>query len=146
VTLQDQFLTALTAWRENRQYGRVGLQSIINVIVNRAAKTGDSPYYVCTQHEQFSSISVPGPEDVLWAQEVDPLWVEALNLTAQAAAGSLQDITGGSTDYYAPHSIITSAKFTLPNGTVVPFPRGWNPAAVKYQATIGSQLFFTEES
>lgn len=143
MTVQDQTVSSLTAWRENRQYGQAGLQSVLNVIVNRAAKSGDSPYTVCTRHAQFSSISMPGPEDILWPIEADSLWVLALSLAAQAAAGTLPYITGGSTDYYAPHSIVTTAKLALPGGSVVPFPMGWNPAAVKYQTEIGGQLFFS---
>jgi len=142
MTIQDQVITALTAWRENRQCGKPGLQSIINVIVNRAARV--SPYAVCTQHAQFSSISMPGPESYLWPGDQDPQWLLALDLAAQAAAGALPDITNGSTLYYQPQSIRTSASFELPNGTSVPFPRDWNAAAVKYQATIGNQLFFTQ--
>ena len=111
---------------------------------NRSAKTGHDPYTVCTTHEQFSSISMPGPEADLWPSETDSQWVMALNLANQAAAGTLADITNGSTDYYAPKGIVTTATFTLPDGTVVPFPKGWNPNAVTFQASIASQLFFSE--
>jgi type II secretory pathway pseudopilin PulG len=144
MTIQDQVVSALTAWRENRQSGQSGLQSILNVIQNRAKKTGDDPYTVCTTHEQFSSISMPGPEDILWPTDSDPQWQTALALAAQAAAGTLADLTGGSTLYYAPASIPSGATITLPSGTTVPFPKGWNPDVVTYQATIGGQLFFTE--
>ena len=144
MTPQDQVLIALTAWREQRGFGTSGLQSIVNVIVNRAAKTGDTPYQVCTQHAQFSSISMPGPEAYLWPITTDPQWAQALSLASQAAEGSLEDLTNGSTLYYAPHSIQTNATFTLPDGSVVPFPSGWNPAVVRYQTNIGGQLFFTQ--
>jgi len=144
MTPQDITLTALTAWRENRQSGQSGLQSIINVIQNRAAKTGDDPYTVCTRHAQFSSISEPGPEAHLWPVAADPQWVMALSLAAQAAAGTLDDLTSGSTLYYAPYAIQSTVTITLPNGNTVPFPQGWNAAVVKYQTTIGRQLFFIE--
>jgi len=143
MTIQDQVLTALTAWRENRQYGQAGLQSVINVIVNRAARA--SPYAVCTQHAQFSSISMPGPESYLWPGDQDPQWLLALDLASHAAAGTLEDITNGSTLYYAPHSIVTKATIALPTGTI-PFPQTWNPAVVKYQTTIGGQVFFTQST
>jgi hypothetical protein len=144
MTIQDEVLMALTAWRECRQAGMQGLQSIINVVMNRAAKHGESPYTVCTQHAQFSSISMPGPEAYLWPSESDPQWAQALSLAAQAASGTLADLTGGSTLYYAPHAIQTTATITLPSGTTMPFPMGWNPDAVQYRASIGGQLFFVE--
>jgi hypothetical protein len=144
MTAQDITLMALTSWRENRQAGTSGLTSIINVILNRSAKTGDSPYLVCTQHAQFSSISMPGPEAYLWPVESDPQWQTALSLASQGASGALGDITGGSTLYYAPYSLQNAASITLPNGNRVPFPAGWNAADVRYQATIGGQMFFTE--
>ena len=144
MTVQDQVITALTAWREQRGAGVAGLQSIINVIMNRAARYKDSPYTVCTQHAQFSSISMAGPESFLWPVEADPQWQIALDLTAKAAARALQDLTGGSTLYYAPASIANPSSIELPNGSTVPFPRGWNASVVKYQTTIGGQLFFTQ--
>jgi len=84
-------------------------------------------------------------ETGLWPIEADPQWVMALSLASQAAAGTLADLTNGSTLYYAPYSIHTTATFTLPNGTVVPFPEGWNASVVTYEAAIGGQLFFFEK-
>lgn len=144
MTIQDQVVSALTAWRENRQSGQSGLQSILNVIQNRAKKTGDDPYTVCTTHAQFSSISEPGPEDILWPTDSDPQWQLALALAALAAAGTLGDLTNGSTLYYAPASIPSGGSFKLPNGNIIPFPNGWNPDVVTYQCTIGGQVFMTE--
>jgi N-acetylmuramoyl-L-alanine amidase len=103
MTIEDQVVAALTCWRENRG-GRPqpdAMQSVMNVIQNRAAKTSDSSYTVCTQHAQFSSISMPGPEADLWPVEADSYWHIALSLAEQAAAGTLDDITAGATNYYA---------------------------------------------
>ena len=104
ISPQDLTLIALTAWRENRG-GRPqpqAMQSVVNVIMNRAAKYGESPFHVCTQHAQFSSISMPGPESCLWPIEGDPQWQMALSLAEQAAlTPPLADITGGATSYYA---------------------------------------------
>jgi hypothetical protein len=144
MTIQDQVVSALTAWREQRGFGAPGLTSILNVIQNRAKKTGDDPYTVCTTHAQFSSISEPGPEDILWPTGSDPQWQTALALAAQAAAGTLVDLTNSSTLYYAPASIPSGGSFRLPNGNIVPFPNGWNPDVVTYQVTIGGQIFMTE--
>jgi Cell Wall Hydrolase len=144
VTAQDIVLTAITAYRENRSGGAPGMQSVVNVVMNRARTTGHSPYMVCTTHAQFSSISVPGPEAYLWPKETDPAWVLALQLTAQTVAGKLPDITGGATLYYAPEAIVTTARFALPNGQEVPFPTGWNAEAVHFTVAVADQLFFTE--
>jgi hypothetical protein len=38
MTIADQFVLALTCWRENRGGGIPGMQSVANVIMNRAAK------------------------------------------------------------------------------------------------------------
>jgi hypothetical protein len=150
MTIQDQVLTALTAWRENRQSGVPGLQSIVNVIMNRAAKTGDSPYAVCTTHDQFTSINPPSTltvaqtETGTWPVEADPQWQQALSLASQAAAGTLADITHGSTLYYAPYAIQSTATIILPSGQTVPFPKGWNADMVEYCVSVGGQLFFSE--
>lgn len=87
---------------------------------------------------------MPGPESYLWPTDNDPQWQEALNLMQQAAVGSLQDITNGSTVYFAPGAIQTTQTFTLPNGATIKFPQGWNAAALTYQCTVANQAFFTE--
>lgn len=102
MTLQDQFLLALTAWRENRGGGAVGMQSVMNVIINRAASRKTSPYSECVRKWQFSSITATGdPELVLWPADNDAQFVTAQGLVAQAVAGTLQDITGNAKSYYA---------------------------------------------
>jgi hypothetical protein len=145
MTAQDQIIGALCAYRENRGGLVPGMQSVLNVLQNRAAARNTDVYTEAVRHLQFSSMTATGdPELTLWPSNVDPQWVQALSLTQQAAAGTLADITNGSTLYYAPKGIQTTATFTLPDGTVVPFPQGWNAAAVTYQATIANQIFMTE--
>ena len=149
MTIQDQVIGALCIWRENR--GGLpqpdAMQSVINVILNRAVKHNESVYLVCTTHAQFSSISMPGPESYLWPTETDPQWQTACSLAAEAAAGTLADITGGATLYYAPHGLTAAeieGTFTLPGGTEIPWVKGWDQAAVTYTCTIAGQVFFTE--
>ena len=89
MTTQDEALIAITVYRENRGGGYQGMQSVANVIQNRSAKSGQSPYTVCTRHAQFSSISMPGPESYLWPAETDPQWQTALGIAAAAAGGTL---------------------------------------------------------
>ena len=145
MTIQDQVIGALCCWREAR--GGLpqpnAMQSILNVLHNRATKHGTDIYTEATRKLQFSSLTAHGdPELTLWPSDSDPQWVTALKL----AATPLSDITGGATDYYAPRGIVTKLgkTFTTPDGTVYPFPDGWNESAVKYTCTIANQLFFSE--
>lgn len=102
MTIADQFLIAITAWRENRGGGQAGMQSVINVIMNRAKVRNQSPYQVCTARLQFSSITAPNdPETILYPPSFDTAWPIAVQLTEQAVNGMLEDITEGATSYYA---------------------------------------------
>lgn len=141
----NEVMLALTAWRENRGALTPGMTSVINVVMNRSYRDNTTPYAECVKRLQFSSITAPdNPELNLWPVDGDPQFVTALDLANQALAGTLADITGGATDYYAPLSIQSPMKIRLPSGVVVPFPKGWNQAAVQYTSTIGSQVFFKE--
>jgi hypothetical protein len=149
MTFQDQCLIAITCWRENRggQPQPAAMQSVVNVIMNRAAAHSQDPYTVCTTHAQFSSISMPGPEADLWPLDFNPQWQQALALAAQAAAGTLDDITDGSTLYYAPADLTPTeieGTFTLPDGTTIPWVKGWNQAAVEFKVRVAGQVFFRE--
>jgi hypothetical protein len=144
MTTQDLVLTAITAYRENRGGGLSGMQSVINVVMNRVKSTGESPYLVCTTHAQFSSISMPGPESYLWPKDTDPNWTAALAMAAEAAAGTLVDLTESATLYYAPASVQTTKTCVLPGGKEVPFPNDWNATAVNFTVAVADQLFFTE--
>jgi hypothetical protein len=145
MTIQDQVILALTMWRENRGGGIAGMQSVANVVMNRAVQRKTSAFVECLRPLQFSSLTAKGdPELTLWPQETDEYWVSALLLAAKAAEGTLEDITGGADLYYAPKGLVTTRgqKFTLPNGNVIQFPDGWNENAVVYTCTIADQVFF----
>ena len=133
MTAADQIISAVTIWRENRSGGAVGMQSILNVIMNRAAQRGTSAFVECLRPAQFSSMTEPGPEAVLWPSQADSedwaMWQEALALVTQEAAGTLEDITEGSTNYYAPAG--------MPGGKA-PY---W-AASMTYTVTIANQLFY----
>lgn len=127
--LKDVFVTAITAWRENRGGGKPGMQSVINVIFNRAAKRKTSPYIECVKPWQFSSMTATGdPELSLWPVSDDPQFAMALEMAQQAIAGALEDITGGATFYYA---------LSIKN------PPKW-AATMKKTAEIAGQVFFRE--
>lgn len=100
----DQFMLALTAWRENRGGGRAGMQSVINVVLNRAKRRNTTPYEECVRPWQFSSITAKDdPQLANWPTperaEDWQRWHEAQNLAAEG--DGLNDITDGATNYYA---------------------------------------------
>jgi len=143
--IQDQFLLALTVWRENRGGGLSGMQSVANAIINRVAKHGTSAYLECVRPLQFSSITAKGdPELTLWPNDSDAQWQAALSIAAQACAGALEDITHGATLYYAPKDQAWKKRFRLPSGESVVFPDSWNAAAVTFVGEVAGQLFFRE--
>ena len=154
-------LIAECAWKENRHGGKPGMQSVINVILNRQR---EHPFQTITEiimaPEQFSSMSVKSdPEYHLDPEKgtgVDlDMWNAAIDLAQDAANGTLQDIVGGATLYYAPaaftnnrdnphHQIYTPKIFNLPDGRTIPFPEGWNVAKVKWAESVASQEFFLQ--
>jgi len=146
LTLQDQVILALTIWRENRGGGAIGMQSVANVIMNRAAKQNVSVWAICTQPLQFSSITTKGdPELNLWPKEGDVSFAKALEIADMANEGDLTDLTRGATLYYAPHGYHADQTFKLPDtGEVIPFPDHWDESKVQYLCTIEYQVFFKE--
>jgi hypothetical protein len=149
MSVQDVAIGALCAWRENRggQPQPDAMQSVLNVLVNRAKQRGTDIYTEATRKLQFSSLTAPGdPQLDLWPNEADPHWQQALLLAQDAETGNLEDITNGSTIYYAPAAMAANAvvPYTLPNGTQTVFPKDWNQSAVSYQCEIANQLFFRE--
>jgi spore germination cell wall hydrolase CwlJ-like protein len=128
MTIQDQFMLALTIWRENRGGGQEGMQSVANVILNRAHKNNSTPYEVCTKYRQFSSITQPlDPQLGKYPLSDDPEWETALHLAFLANNGSLGDITNGAINYYAPAGVSE--------------PPYW-AASMTRTVTIQGQIFF----
>lgn len=129
MTIQDQVIGALTCWRENRGGGAQGMQSVLNVLCNRAKARGTSVYTEAVRPKQFSSMTEPGDVNlIVFPQAGDQEWQEALALAAQAAAGTLADITGGALSYYAPAG--------MPNGKA-PY---W-AASMTQTVEVAGQLF-----
>lgn len=153
MTIQDQVFGAVTAWKENRGGGEAGMHSVLNALINRAKARDTDVYTECVRPLQFSSMTAPGdPMLVKWPTPKNvadwQAWEIALNLAETAATGGLTDLTGGATLYFAPAALAASQKsatpFTLPDGTQIPFPKGWNPTAVRYTVTIQNQVFFCQ--
>ena len=122
----DAFMLALCAWRENRGGGVPGMQSVCNVIVNRVHKNQTTAYLEITKPWQFSSITAKAdPELGLYPTLTDPQWIAAQSLAQEALAGTLEDLTGGATFYFAE---------TIP-------PPSW-AAQMTQTVTIANQVFF----
>ena len=103
------------------------MQSVINVLVNRATHRGTDVYSEAVRRLQFSSMTAAGdPNLILYPVDNDPQWVQALALTSLASKGSLEDITGGATSYYA---------------LSMPEPPYW-AASMTQTVTIEGQVFF----
>jgi len=102
VTHVDQVVLALCAWKEARNGGQAGMQSVMNVILNRAKRQQKSVYAIVFAPLQFSSMTYQhDPQLLLQAEETDTSWLMAQALAGQAATNSLADITQGALFYYA---------------------------------------------
>lgn len=133
---------ALCCWRENRSGGRVGMQSVLNVLANRAKRDNTSMYAEAVRKLQFSSMTARGDsQTVLWPIEGDPLYAIAEEMVQNP---ELPDITNGSVDYYAPQGLTEAQDYKLPNGSTVKFPATWNPSRYIFETEIAGQLFWKE--
>lgn len=102
----DQEILAKTAFGENSGGGEKGMQSVINVILNRVAHPrwwGDNVRDVCLMPEQFDAWNTDDPnfQRIMNVTQDDPVYDIALDLAAKALADSLPDITNGATMYFA---------------------------------------------
>lgn len=129
--ISDDNILAKTAWGENRGGGSDGMQSVLNVIINRSKKPswwGKTPREVCLKPWQFDcwNENDPNLEKLLNVGISDGAYMTALELAGKALQGELADLTNGSCYYFAK--------------TMNPWPvwaRGKLPSA-----DIAGQLFF----
>lgn len=133
MTIRDTSTMALVAWRENRGGGTTGMQSVMNVIMNRATLHHSSPYDECVRKWQFSSLTAKGDPQLekgpnfLETSEWE-LWLAALGMAQDASMGLLADVTEGATSYYA---------------LSMPEPPRWAKEMVK-TVEIEGQVFYRE--
>lgn len=145
MTHADYFMTALCLYREARNQGQTGMTAVACVLRNRVHKNNSTYYAEVTKPWQFSSITAKGdPQLGEYPLVADPNWITAQLVAGNVIDGDVDDITNGATLYWNPNGITSSAMFTLPNGQAVKFPQSWNPAAVKWVATIGAHIFLRE--
>ncbi|HEV7368942.1 cell wall hydrolase [Arenibaculum sp.] len=125
---------ARTMWGEARGEGRVGMEAVANVVVNRVAFSkarggywwGNSVTEVCLKPWQFSAWN-PGDPNAVKLRRVnstDQAFSLALEIARLAVAGKLPDRTGGATHYHT--------------RAVSP---GWKAGAIK-TASIGAHEFY----
>lgn len=107
-TQDDAEAMARTIWAECRSGGRLGMQAVAGVIVNRAKMPpgywwGTGLYGVCVQPWQFSCWNAGDPNlpKLRAVTAADPEFAIALDLAAMAVAGTLIDLTNGADSYYA---------------------------------------------
>lgn len=159
MTVDDIFISKLTAYREAANQGNQGLIAVLCVLRNRVRKNNSSYYIEATKVWQFSSISISsfGNEtltsnavnttEILRLKEkvnngnmfiqilskyppaIDKIWLSLDDIVNKVASNAQEDITDGATLYYAA-------------GTKVP---EWarNGKAVK-TIQIGAHIFFKE--
>ena len=132
----DAQILAATAWGENRGGGGVGMQSVLNVIMNRADHPtwwGDDPRDCCLKPEQFDCWDSDDPNytkliALLDGTSQDNNFDNATAMAIQAISGTLTDITNGATYYYA---------VSMPQKPY--WAKGHTPCAV-----IANQAFFND--
>lgn len=96
---------ARTAWGEARGEGLPGMQAVLNVIGNRAARPGwwgHDIASVCTAPAQFScwNVNDPNRAALLRLTLADPQFEQACTLASQLCHQMLSDLTGGADHYY----------------------------------------------
>lgn len=106
-TTDPVVVLAATAWMEDDVGGKVGMQAVINVVMNRVQNPrwwGTSVFTVCMKPLQFScwnkgSANIPRFETML--KNPDANWGIARGLATLAMQGLLEDITDNSDSYYS---------------------------------------------
>lgn len=97
-------IMARTIYGEARGEGQQGMQAVANVIMNRVKAGswyGASVKDVCLKPYQFSCWNDNDVNKLIITQATDAQLKPARKIAEQAIAGTLQDITGGATHYYA---------------------------------------------
>lgn len=124
-------ILARTLWGEARGEGKVGMQAVANVVMNRVAKPGwwgQGIISVCLKPKQFSCWNGDDPNlpKVQAVTTDDSAFVTALEIANEAVAGTLADITMGATSY---------------KENVLPWPSAWG-TQVDPLVVIGNHSFY----
>lgn len=116
--LINAYIVVATLWGEARGEGELGMQAVLNVIMNRAGGDFDKARDICLKPKQFSIWNdVQNPENK--TLELINLYTskkmrdskqfqQATDLVSKAMNNALPDITGGATFYFNPKKVIPS--------------------------------------
>lgn len=131
----DVVILALTCWGEARSGGIRGMQSVANVIINRADNPrwwGTTIRTVCLCNGQFDCWNENGPNyDKMVNLQLDNSdYLMALGIAYLAKAGVLPDITFNSDSYYS---------LSMTN------PPYWAAPPAVHTVDIGGQSFWRTE-
>lgn len=121
-------IIARTIYGEARGEGTKGMQAVANVIMNRVKAGswyGASVKDVCLKPYQFSCWNENDANRAIILTATDAQLKQARAIAEQAIAGTLPDITGGATHYYADY--INAPKWA---------------ASMKKTTKIGHHIFF----
>lgn len=124
-------ILARTLWGEARGEGRLGMEAVACVILNRVARPGwwgHDIVSVCQKNRQFScwNMDDPNRNKILAVTDKDDAFKLAQSLAWLAIDGSLADITNGATHYHT--------------RAITPYwARGEKPCA-----EIGNHIFYKE--
>lgn len=122
---------ARTVFGEARNQGALGMHAVASVVLNRVAHPtwwGKDIISVCLDREQFDCWNADDP-NLLIIQDVtidDPVFLTASEISRQAVAGTLPDVTNGATTY---------------KRTDEPWPASWGPE-VQPLVSIGAHSFY----
>ena len=97
-------ILARTIYGEARGEGTKGMQAVANVVMNRVKAGswyGASIKDVCLKPYQFSCWNANDVNRTIIVNATDAQLKQARAIAEQAVAGTLPDITGGATHYYA---------------------------------------------
>lgn len=108
--MHDAYIVAATLWREAAGEGKVGMQAILNVIMNRSKGDFGDAKNTVLRSKQFSTwnnVSNPGKVAIDIAKENrdDKTYRAAIQLVDLAMKGKLPDITNGATFYVNPKKV-----------------------------------------
>jgi len=100
----DRTMLALTLWREARGEGRDGMRAVGHVIQNRIKASMAKDWgHAITKRWQFSSMTAAGdPELILWPEQPDQSFEEAMQIADLIYGGGDFDLTQGATFYFNP--------------------------------------------
>lgn len=139
----EQDVMARTIWGEARNSGYSGMQSVANVIMNRARANkrmwgGSSVSAVCKYPAQFSCWNVGDPNraKLIAVTKDDKNFKTALEIAAKALSGNLPDITRGATFYLTVAAYKGHQKVGYKSGS------SWS-YGTQPMASVGGHYFFS---